>query len=109
MARGMKKLKKWTTTSLMLSSARCSGIALICQNCEERIITQQQQARYLDHTHFRPYGSYVVTFLKYRWGSENLSLAREYGVHRDYKLVLDTPSKRYIRGKVVFKNEDSDA
>ena len=109
MARGIKKLKKWTTISFVLSNTRYTGIALICQTLQERILTQQQRDRYLGSATIRPYGAYVVNFLKYRWGSEKLSLGREYGVHRDYKFVLDTPSKRYARGKVVFKNEDSDA
>lgn len=110
MARGIKKLKKWTTISVLLSSARYAGISLMVQTLQERVLTQQQRMRYEGReVSLRPYGRCVFSFLKYRWGDEQLSLGREYGVHRNYKLALDTPSKRYARGKVVFKNEDSDA
>jgi hypothetical protein len=96
MARGLKKIKKTTIITVLLKSYRPSDIYLRCQTRSD-----------LESSNTRLFGGYV--FAVARDWDERIYLRQQRYVEKFYKFVLDTSSNRYARGRVVFKNEDSDA
>jgi hypothetical protein len=96
MARGLKKIKKTTIITVLLKSYRPTDIYLRCQTRED-----------IESSNSRLFGGYV--FAIGRDWREQIFLRQQRYVEKFYKFVLDTPSNRYARGRVMFKNEDSDA
>jgi len=79
----------------------------MCQTQYERFATQRQRDAH-NGAVYSPFGSCVLRFDE-SYHDNKIYLHYGFFVHKVYKFVLDTPSNHYARGKVVFKNENSDA
>jgi hypothetical protein len=105
MARGVKKIKRWTTISVLLHKVHSLEVYLRCQTQSERTLSTQYTDRYGISS---IYGSYLIGFIQH-WRSQKIQLHSRHYVNKLYRFKLNVPSNHYARGKVVFENENSDA
>lgn len=107
MARGIKKLKLWTSISVYLERINSRELEIKCQTLEDRNLSFDHNVRYNGSIPFR-YASRLMDF-RLSWGNRKMQLFALSYINKKCKFALDTPSNRYSRGRVVIKNENSDA